>query len=95
MELESVVLRFQKRLSDAHDRGLTAIKGDDTKKEKSTPSKDQEPTFSVLPVDDGDLDQAVPDHDGVGASHVVLQKTKEQVEDALRMAQQAAERVEL
>ncbi|KAG9050428.1 hypothetical protein FS837_005501 [Tulasnella sp. UAMH 9824] len=98
VDLETVVLRFQTRLSEAHARGLEAVKGRTTPpadaQGNKTPSQEtatsigaDEPTFSILPIDD-DLGRNVQDDDS--AEYIFIEKGKEQVEDAARQAQEAA-----
>ncbi|KAG9017029.1 hypothetical protein FRB90_002038 [Tulasnella sp. 427] len=97
VDLETVVLRFQTRLSEAHARGLEAVKGGKTpsrdaptnaksSQETATSIAAEEPTVSILPIDD-DLGRNVQDADA--AEYIFLKKGEKQVEDAVRQAQEA------
>ncbi|KIO34111.1 hypothetical protein M407DRAFT_150794 [Tulasnella calospora MUT 4182] len=96
VDLETVVLRFQTRLSEAHAKGLEAVKERKAPpadapsnitpgQETATSIEADEPTFSILPI--GDVGRNVQEEDS--AEYIFIKKGQEQVEDALRQAQEA------
>lgn len=97
VDLETVVLRFQTRLSETHARGLNAVKESKAPpvdspsnvtpvRETATSIGTDEPAFSILPIDE-DLGRNVQDEDS--AEYIFLKKGQKQVEDAVRQAQEA------
>jgi len=88
LDLETVVLRFRSDLNTVHQSGLEAIRAGHATPlvPRVTPSVPaEEPVMSILPVYDGDEDV-----DAAGPEHIVMGKSKEQVQDAMKMAAEAA-----
>ncbi|KAG8903177.1 hypothetical protein FRB99_003626 [Tulasnella sp. 403] len=105
VELETVVLRFQNHLSEAHEKGLNAIRGrkanvraDSTAEAApeavatpTTPAARNDgadPTMSILPIHNGGPDRNTRPDDP-DPRYVIMQKDKQQVEDALKLAHEA------
>lgn len=83
VEMQNVVTRFQSDIQDIRKRGVSACEGTASEGHVA-----DDPTFSILPVPD--TPDHVEKHGEDVLRHTILQKSKEQVEDAIRMAEEAA-----
>lgn len=94
VQLEATVARFRSELNALHQQGTNAIREG---AQSQTPSgkapseasnaEEPEPVMSILPIDD---EKPAPTEDDVlMPERVVLQKSKEQIMDAVRMAGEA------
>lgn len=96
LDLETVVHRFRYDLNTVHQDGLDTIRGGGASLRRKADRTDaaDEPTVSILPIDDDD-DDAVESGSPADAPYMMMGKSKEQVQDALSMAQAAVVHAEL